>query len=150
MKRAFIIAVCFLIAGCGGADDGWGVADQVSNSSQPLAPLPAEPTPPANSDAPTVAIPETPSTSIKTATAPSASAMMPAQAPDISIPETPSSRAAIAGALPKSDYQTHCKGVARQRADDALANGFDRTTMDAIYEGALQQCLEWSSAHGGE
>jgi hypothetical protein len=41
----------------------------------------------------------------------------------------------------------HCDSVARQRASDAIANGFDTSLAELIYRGTYSDCVAWNEAH---
>jgi hypothetical protein len=43
--------------------------------------------------------------------------------------------------------ETHCLAVAKQRADDAAANGLDRDTQKIVRDGTYAKCMAWQTAH---
>ncbi|HEX9159588.1 MAG TPA: hypothetical protein VF835_05115 [Rhizomicrobium sp.] len=66
----------------------------------------------------------------------------PAIAMQIASPQTPA-----AVPLPPPAPDAHCEAVARQRADDAAANGLDRETQEVVRQGTYANCLAWDSQH---
>jgi hypothetical protein len=57
----------------------------------------------------------------------------------------PPAAPAAASAPPAPDAR--CEAVAKQRADDAGANGLDRETQEIVRGGAYADCLAWYRAH---
>jgi hypothetical protein len=43
--------------------------------------------------------------------------------------------------------ESHCLAVAKQRADDAAANGLDKNTRKIVYDGTYANCMTWQTAH---
>jgi hypothetical protein len=43
--------------------------------------------------------------------------------------------------------QTHCLAVAKQRAEDAAANGLDGPTQKVVRDGSYTDCMNWQAAH---
>jgi hypothetical protein len=41
----------------------------------------------------------------------------------------------------------HCLSVAKQRADDAAANGLDSATQQVVRDGTYANCMQWQAAH---
>lgn len=54
---------------------------------------------------------------------------------------------APAAALAPSVPDARCEAVAKQRADDAGANGLDRETQEIVRRGAYVDCLAWYREH---
>jgi hypothetical protein len=65
--------------------------------------------------------------------------MTPTPAVTTTITQAPSALSQLA--------QTHCLAVAKQRADDAAANGLDRDTQRVVHDGTYSRCMTWQAAH---
>jgi hypothetical protein len=48
-----------------------------------------------------------------------------------------------AAALGISPEDVHCRAVARQRATDALANGYGFEIEDSVYQETYRDCMDW-------
>lgn len=58
------------------------------------------------------------------------------------LPE-PAPVAAPANAQPPEPDEIHCGAVARERADDALANGYGFDIEESVYQETYDDCLAW-------
>ena len=47
----------------------------------------------------------------------------------------------------QSTAQAHCLAVAKQRTDDAAANGLDGDTQKIVHDGTYRNCMNWETAH---
>jgi hypothetical protein len=57
--------------------------------------------------------------------------------------QEPLSRSETIDASPLSPDQEHCRAVARERADDALANGYGLEVEDSMYRETYDECISW-------
>jgi hypothetical protein len=46
------------------------------------------------------------------------------------------------------DGDAHCRAVARQRGEDAAANGIAGDLQREIFDGTYSDCMEWQARHG--
>ena len=50
-------------------------------------------------------------------------------------------------AVPSNEPEGKCNWAARNRAQDAEAQGFDENTQNQVYELTLKDCRAWASRH---
>ncbi|MGD0192971.1 MAG: hypothetical protein ABSD74_19710 [Rhizomicrobium sp.] len=48
-----------------------------------------------------------------------------------------------------SPGNAHCEDVAKSRAEDAAANGYDDDMQNAVHDGTYADCITWHNAHPG-
>jgi hypothetical protein len=44
--------------------------------------------------------------------------------------------------------ELNCSAIARQRADDAIANGYDFDIEESVYRGTRDDCMSWRKRDG--
>jgi hypothetical protein len=60
-----------------------------------------------------------------------------------SAPPEPPPAAERAEAQPPQPDEMHCRAVARERADDTLANGYGFNIEESVYQETYSECMAW-------
>jgi hypothetical protein len=126
-----------------------------TETRQPVAAPPQPENLPARAAAPFVPAPPPPAAVVEqplppaeAAPSPNSAETVPATTDIVEAPPAPPP--APVSATPPAQTaapNTHCLLVAKQRADDAAANGLDSATQQVVRDGTYANCMAWQAAH---